>query len=609
MGYFKSRRAIGLQVALFGTLALLSPASDAEIIQSVQFDKATYAPGEPVRLSISVKGAPSHVKGPIVVAAKVSHLGSILAQPSDSTVSVPSGSLRAISIPLRLPPTDFQGYAVSVQARDSAGKLLEEVQTALEIASIWTRFPRYGYLSSFKKESKETLESRVSKLREFHLNSIMFYDWQFKHHLPLSGALGSPDPQWKDIAGRANYRQTVLDLLEAIHRNGIAAMNYNLLNGAWAGYGEDHSGVQPAWGLFFNRDSTNQYSFSLPDSWSTKTVFLFNPANPAWQDYLNQRELDVFKTYPFDGWHVDTIGGPPSNVYDSAGSFVDVWKTFTPFLKKAKSALNRPILFNNVGTYGMYDVCANSGTDAIYVECWPGAGQTTYGDLKKVIDQGVEWSSGKGVVLAAYMNYNLAKRFESGGSGSFNEPGVLLTDAAILASGGFHIELGDDLNMLDHEYYPNHNLLPSPKTLENVKAFYNFDVANENLLRSGMKENSFEIAASVAISRDAKPNHVWAFSKNNSDGHVLNFINLVGEAQVAWQDSEGSYPTPQSLQRVVVRYYCGPIQPKEVFWGSPDLGQSELKPLPFQVGSDEKGNYVSFELPSLQYWDLVYVRQ
>ena len=42
---------------------------------------------------------------------------------------------------------------------------------------------------------------------------------------------------------------------------------------------------------------------------------------------------------------------------------------------------------------------------------------------------------------------------------------MLLTDAAIFADGGVHIELGDGGQMLDSEYFPNRNLVPSTALL------------------------------------------------------------------------------------------------------------------------------------------------
>jgi dextranase len=83
-----------------------------------------------------------------------------------------------------------------------------------------------------------------------------------------------------------------------------------------------------------------------------------------------------------------------------------------------------------------------------------------------MIDNGFSWSNGRAVVLAAYMDYNYASTHAGA---QFNEPGVLLTDATIFASGGAHIELGDGHRILDNEYFPNHNLVPSQQLLDHLK--------------------------------------------------------------------------------------------------------------------------------------------
>jgi dextranase len=79
---------------------------------------------------------------------------------------------------------------------------------------------------------------------------------------------------------------------------------------------------------------------------------------------------------------------------------------------------------------------------------------------------------------------------------------VLLTDATIFASGGAHIELGDGHRMLDNEYFPNHNLVPSQQLLDHLRKYYDFDVAYENLLRGALHNNSNQITLSVPSSTD-----------------------------------------------------------------------------------------------------------
>ncbi len=304
---------------------------------------------------------------------------------------------------------------------------------------------------------------------------------------------------------------------------------------------------------------------------------------------------------------MDQIGdqGPK---YDSVGHPVDVWKTFRPFLNAAKSRLNRQIVFNNVGGYGLYDTAVHSTEDAVYVECWDFFGQASYHDLKRVIDQASSWSGGKGVILPAYMDYGYAKRFSSRRPAAFNPPGVLLTNAVIFASGGTHLELGDGGFLLDSEYFPNHALVPSAFLLGRLQDYYDFQVAYENLLCGGLANSTNAVHLSVPFSSDGSPNAVWAFAKSGGVVRTISLINLIGERNTAWKDDNADYPPPTPQTDVTVKYYCGRGAVGGVNLASPDAEGGRSTALSYRTGADGAGRYVQFTVPRLNYWDLIYIR-
>src|SRR6267154_1275796 len=181
----------------------------------------------------------------------------------------------------------------------------------------------YGYVSSFGQQSAATSQADMDWLASYHVNDVQFYDWQWKQHVPLAGTVQAPAASWSDIAGRTNYRQTVQGLIAACHADGMKAMNYNLINGAWAGYGQDGSGVSYTWGLWHASNGTQQWSDSLPAGWSAPALYMFNPADPNWQNYIFSREADAINAYGFDGWQADQLGNP-GNVYTFSGASVNV---------------------------------------------------------------------------------------------------------------------------------------------------------------------------------------------------------------------------------------------------------------------------------------------
>ncbi len=458
----------------------------------------------------------------------------------------------------------------------------------------------YGYLSYYPAQSTATSSNEVAWLNRYHVNYVQFYDWQWKQHWPLAGTVASPAASWNDLANRTNYRQTVNDFISACHAYGMKAMAYNLMYGAYANYASDGSGVSAQWGLY-NTAGGTQWSAAMPGGWATPALGMFNPSNRLWQNYIFSRENDMFSAYAFDGWQVDQLGDPGSLQYDSNENTVDVWQTFVSFLNNARSATDKRIIFNNVGTYGLFSSINQTADDAVYVECWEGSGQTTYNDLKAVIDDGLAWGNGKPVVLAAYLDRGKT-------TGSFNPPGVLLCDAAIFASGGTHIELGDGGHMLDNEYFPNETLSLDVSLANTLTNYYNFILTYQGWLYGGMANSTNAISLRVPAASLATTNTVWAFAKTTAGTHMLNLINLLGESSIDWRDNMGTYPAPTPQSNFSVKYYYGSGPISTVQWASPDLNAGAASNLSFTTGSDSGGSYVTFTVPSLTYWDMILIR-
>ena len=584
--------------------ALAGPLRAAPVITDVTTDKARYRPQEPVTISVRLDNRTGHSPVQGTVRLSCGHWDAALHGPIPKAFRLGPGASGELVFHWTPPARDFQGYRVEAQAFDSNGHVPDRRATAVDVSSTWTRFPRYGFLSAFPAQPRRVSRQTIRQLDDFHLNGLQFYDWQYTHQQPLAGTVTHPAASWQDIAGRPTSRQTVLDLIHAAHDNGMAAMNYNLLYGAWSGYGGE--GVDARWGLWKNQDRTGQDFFDLPGGWGTPKVYLFNPADAGWQNFLFGREADVFAAYPFDGWQVDQLGDRGSE-YDFSGRPVTVWRTFRPFLNAARSRLGKTILFNNVGGYGLYDTAAHSAEDAVYVECWERAGQRSYDDLKTLLGQASSWSGGKGVVLAAYMDRSYAGRFSADRPGRFNRPGVLLTDATIFANGGSHIELGDGAQLLDNEYFPNRDLVPDDQLRQTLRGYYDFLVAYENLLRGGLADSKNVLTLSVPSRPHATPGTVWAFAKTGGGSHVLHLINLMGEKDNAWRDDNADDPAPTPQTNIAVNYHVGAGTVKTVNWASPDAQDGGSRPLAFMIGTDDRGHYVRFTVPTLTYWDMIYL--
>ncbi|WP_223068544.1 glycoside hydrolase family 66 protein [Paenibacillus caui] len=360
-------------------------------------------------------------------------------------------------------------------------------------------------------------------------------------------------------------------------------------------------------GLF---NDQQQLSTPLPENWASPSIYSFNPGNLEWQNYIFNREKDVFAVFPFDGWHIDSLGG--GTAYDFTGNKIDLDQTFQGFINNAKATLGKSVVFNSVGNYGQKE-SASSSADILYSEMWEGSGQITYNDLKNSIDAGNSLSGGsKSTVLAAYMNRNYQKNFSEFNQGYFNTPSILLTDATIFASGGSHIELGDDLNMLSLEYFPNKHLIMSNELKQQLKNYYDFMVAYENLLRGGLS-NTHNIVyvhdMDSNTSTDGSPNTIWKFTKTGNGYDVIHLINLLGVPSNHWRDADATYPVPNFQSNITVKYYYGSGTVESVNFASPDYDNGKSYSTSFTTGSDDQGNYVTFTVPTLQYWDMIYIKK
>jgi dextranase len=369
-----------------------------------------------------------------------------------------------------------------------------------------------------------------------------------------------------------------------------------------------------------------------------------DPSNTAWQRYLVNQQLLVIQAFGFDGFHADTFGdlntvdytasgvaagvtndvcsddvstwGSTTTLNNNAGSTTFINGTFSPFLAYAKNALGSHFLIFNPVSYDHGHCEANTSPDDIlYSELWAnGDGFTTYNSLKQAVDTAYSDSatvgSPKSLVAAAYVDYNPNAGVGSG----FNTPDVLMLDATLFASGGSHIELGDSGNMLNQQNFTTNSEPMSASLSASVGNYYDFLTAYENLLRDGQTSTSQMVAITgQTVTSTATPNSIWAFTKSDSKHEIIHLLNFIGQSSVAWQTGECSnctkttpHPIPSVITSVTVKYYNLKTV-SAVNFASPDYAGGTTYNVPFTTGSDSNGAYVVFTLPSLTYWDMVYL--
>lgn len=557
-----------------------STVADAELLQFVTTDKARYNPGDPVQFELQLNEAQE--AGDLFVRYK--HLDEIVAE---ETIKW-DGKTTEVTWSWTPPTDDYKGYMSEIFLRQGK-ELVDQLNIAIDVSSDWGKFPRYGYLADFMEMDAQEQQRIIEKLNRYRINGIQFYDWQWKHHIPLKLEGDQPAPQWPEISNRMVSFDTVKRYIELAHEKNMMAMNYNLLFGAFDDAEQD--GVQREWGLFKDPLLNNQDKHPLPDSWASD-VMLYNPANADWQNYLLSEEKKVFQYLPFDGWHIDQLGDR-GVLYDGNAQKVNLADTYVPFIERAKEELGVDLVMNAVGQYAQANI-AQTPVQFLYTEVWDGHPQ--YRNLKDIVDQNQKFSNGKlNTVLAAYMNYDHANSV-----GEFNTPGVLLTNAVIFASGGAHLELGE--NMLAKEYFPNKNLSMSEELQQTLIHYYDYLTAYQNVLRDGAVDAELDIAAVEGAELTSLPGlgKVWTFAKAAQDRTMLHLINFTNANSMNWNDTNATQAEPEEKNNIKVSIKTD-SNVNKVWMASPDFYKASAIPLQYE----QKNGELIVTIPKLKYYTML----
>ncbi|MFA5971765.1 MAG: glycoside hydrolase family 66 protein [Lentimicrobiaceae bacterium] len=578
---------LAIFISLFYSLALQScnksepetpPAAKVSVVK-ITTDKACYSPGSVVTFTID-----KAIDG--VAKVRYRHLADVV---SESELTGTKWSWSA-------PSSDFTGYMVDIYKMNEDGTEHSYGSIAVDVSSDWTHFPRYGFLSKYPQLPETSINFVISDLARYHINGLQFYDWHYEHHKPLAGTAANPDPVWKDIANRDTYFSTVKGYIDMAHKFNIKAMFYNLAYGALSNAAAD--GVSDQWYMYTDASHINKDLFALPAPMFKSNIWFLDPSNTNWQQYIDNQNRDVYQALLFDGYHIDQVGNRDHTLYNYSGQEINLQSSFGSFINAMKSDQpNKYHVFNAVNQYGQQYI-AQAPVDFLYTEVWgPNDG---YKDLATIINDNNTFSGNtKNTVLAAYMNYDLANS-----TGFFNTAGVLLTNAVIFSFGGSHLELGE--HMLAKEYFPNDNLQMRGELRDAMISYYDFLVAYENLLRDGGTSNIPDISCSdFQFSINAWPPQTGKVSVSGREAgnrQVISLINFTGATSLNWRDNTGTQAVPKTYQKV--RLKLNTTRSVQKIWiASPDSNNGT----PVALNFSQTAGSVSFELPSLKYWDMIVV--
>lgn len=590
-------------------------------------DKSIYSPKDNISISYKVTNTSEKEDKKVSLSLKVTHLEETITELPIEHIRLAPGEQQELEYQWTVPNRDFTGYLAEIGIANHKGNILKSDTISIDVSSSWVKFPRYGYLSNFENDVDE--ESKIELMNRFHINGIEYYDWHYLHHQPLADGITRENPgSWKDWSGRVISGETVADYIRAAKERNMVNMAYNMIYAGTDSFftdKEENPTKANEWKLFFAKDNDRgegNFTFYMGTSPSGNgNLYFLNPLNKEWQQHIFNEELKIFEVFDFDGWHGDTVGdwgkmvtaeGEPLGYKEDKTPIYLVKDTYTQFLNAAKEALGDKYLsFNPVGAQGIENANV-SKTDVLYTEFWPwdndreGKPYNTYASLVREIERSKEDSKsssfdgkGKSLVVKAYINYDKT-------NGYMNEPGVLLADAAVYAAGGSRLELGNGDRMLHVEYYPK-DFPMDEVLLEKMKNMADFTVAYENLLRDGQQTtNNAVYIEEYSHGKEGDSDTIWTYTRADSQYEILHLINLLGTDN-EWRDERGKKAIPQEVKNLKVTYYTHK-KISEVFFASPDQNNCISKEISFKKGADEKGDYITFTVPSLQYWDMIYMK-
>ncbi|MGI8666317.1 MAG: glycoside hydrolase family 66 protein [Jatrophihabitans sp.] len=721
----------GSVVAIAAALLQAAPEAVATggtpTITDAYVNNARYTPGGAVTVSAVVHESTGAGSWSGNVAYTLSHLGSTVSTGSVATTVAANGT-NTVNWSVTPPSTDFTGYLVSITAGSSTGA------TAIDVSSDWTHFPRIGALTGYPSGTTSvTADADIATLaRKYHINAVQFYDWMWRHENPVQkNPDGTLPATWTAWNGDVISPTAVKTYITAAHNHTVAAMPYTMSYAALQNY-QTVSGVSPSWALDYASNGT-PWAFEMKPNQPNTNLYIFNPANTSWQNYITAKYVDEVNTMGFDGVHLDQLGNWGA-MTDTSGTPVDVQAGLASLVAATKTALTasatgKVLGINAVDGYGGDNVASAKNTSYLYSELWDN--HETYAAMKSYLDTQRAESNSIPSVIAAYPNtkddagptyeaesavrssgltinsdhagytgsgfvanygnagdsvtftisapearrYSLVFRYANGAAGdatrtvsvdgtsighvtmptdgnwtnwhfdsdivtpslsagshtvsisvgtgdsgfanldnlvlgTLDTTSVQLEDAAIAASGASHIEMSQGDSMLSAPYFPDHDKQMTNALRSWTKDYYDFITGYENLLygpdvHSVDSGTQFISIAGKTISGDASANTIWTNLKKTSTDDVIHLINLLGNDNT-WRDAGKATPSTQT--NLALKYYLGPDEnPTAVKVASPDSAHGASTSLSYTTGTDSSGRYISFTVPSLTNWDMVYI--
>jgi dextranase len=542
-------------------------------ITDLNLDKAWYRPGETVHLTgkiFSQVGQPVQAQ----IIAQVTYITMTLATIEQSIVL--QGGSQTFEFSWVPPKEAPRGYGLDLTLKTPTGETWASASTAFDVLERWTQAPRYGFLSDFPPNRSDIPET-MAQINRFHLNALQFYDWMYRHEQLLTNQEPYQDPM-----GRTLSRTTVDKLISAAHQYNIAAMPYTAVYAASVDFYQQH----PDWAIYGVDGKPLLFGENF-------LVYMDPRPNSPWTQHLLAQFDQVLEQTAFDGIHLDQYRDPKVG-YDQQGQSYNLDTVLAEFINLTHQHVmahrtDGAVVFNAVTNWPIETV-APSDEDIVYIEVW--SPYTWFNELHHLIVQAQNLGNGKAVVLAAYISPSL-------------EHNVRLVDAIIFASGGGHIELGEQDGMLADPYFPRYERLSSDLA-DVMRRYYDFAVRYEDVIGPSSQDatedysNRIEVQG-VSTNPGQVKDTIMPLVRETPGYTAISLVNLLDLTSPEWKVPEPDPPT--ALGPTMVRISGVQRTIRQVWVASPD--GNDLSPQNLEFG--QIGDQISLQLPGLEYWSMVLI--
>lgn len=613
-----------------------APTLTGSLFYSVNSDKAFYRQGDVENLWVTLKNTTgSTFTGSVnaTITGRGVQVGGIISASVTGLKNNATASVR-LSIPT-VWNGNYRGYYVQLAAVSGA-TTVDTAAAALDQSSDWTTYPRQCWGTNTWTSwggaapvNAETPEESVSGFNAWHCNNLQMYGQLYRWHQPYyPGAFytnGNGEVQSQNLIERyletaRRYRMGTLAYVPMYAVNSDAVQP-NFLN--------DGSGTQLAWGAFTSACGSacklsDVYGFPGGAPADTTTIGVMDPTNAQWKTYWAQQVGLWLQRYRFDGVFIDTYGTFNGTVYNNAGTYIPWDNAYSGFMNTVQATVNVPMVLNPASPWNEQDLAQNTHEAYHFVERWDHSDDiSNYGVFWTRAQQVWGWANRKPNSIGLDWDMGINKNLNSNTSCTtnggqnvcyFNLPGMLYMEAAMFSSGAHHAWLADGNRFISNDDFPVARMLSAtPETIAAEYDYQTFDVAYEKLLRNNISASMSaapSITSGATGSATAGAGSVYLLNTMRSGLnilHLLNYQQLNATQFSDVSDPDANYPAPTVTGALGIKMYVTSGTLGNLYMASPDINHGAPQQLTYTTGSDSSGSYITFTVPSLKYWDMVWL--